>query len=1431
MRKFLCILMALLIMVETGVPILAAESTEPTLRTTAGDGVVEVVFVPQEPSMNIAGTALSVAGTAVSAAGRYIYTYMVNNEIEDAPILSFAASFAAGVEASKLIEIQKTLSDMTEQLTAIQSQISNLSNQITAGFNSLQDTTLSGQYTALVNVYIKPVENAINDSWANYMYLTYQSALSAANKMEDGDAKTAALASADEMKTTLQSLFNNWSAMENRWNKWVETKDEEYAFEQAYEQWAKDTAEIDFEECLNNLSGLMTSTAGADTLLSVQEKRLRLQYPFEHQITEGMYDTFQYVSNLQVRVLTLYRDYTEYLNKKDCIEYATETEKNDAQERIDERTAGYKYDAEVAINTVNVAEKSCGILNLQNPESIHQTLTLKSGATIQVYRVKSNSDGKYYCIAKDSPTLKSGTATKSTALSTQYYLTDAYKQSMESSDGRYKVVSYENDGRTLNGLLANCTTNDVLLYLREEGGLTEIDADTNTLMTAKVTSEMETIHSGTTFVYTYKYEFMNHLNVRNFDINLNVADQYIEMRSDDIRDSKLQLDGIAYNQLKYLAIYCDMHAFAADTSTGSITQLSQIDDEAVLVDGDVLDLSNTYGDAQNKTIYVSGNVKIIGGGSGKEIQKLTIHVAEGANLTIENLYLTGSSGEAGAIRSNGLFNLVLEGTNKISQGSAGNAINAYVNIINGENGKLILNAGSGKCVSGGAFDAANITLETSGGSFEVDPSSGTLTNCTIISASGKYDIESITYTNCNWTNYAPYKVILQTGDMTDSGTSNDLILNIDGKNIYINDDLDKGATQTLYAYGPALESEPNKLKLKTSGSNAWYGVSVQVSSNLTDYKSIDGRWMVCQWVESQTEEIANNNYGAKLSISTDDIINAGTDANIYAALGYLDSEGNLQTGEFVNLSERIAGNAFERDADDFVYIAQNTIPSSVALEDCTFIVLKSDMANASAGWKLYRIKFQPMQAGNEFYKSYLIVEQWIVDKNYEYVFSNVANESRQYQISVKTGTKANSGTNSNISFQLVGSNGTTNWVTANDYIPGDAFEKGDTDTFMLTFDKNVGTITGVNVKSDRSGAASGWYCNTITVSEINSYYVLGSNLRYTQKISVDVYSWFDSKSNASRSFSGNSIQRLSTSNPTDGSEGTLLEVVLNRYFDDYTKLHIYRADTLDGEYVEVLDLGKDEFIGLDKNLIDGETYYYKIYEETEDGTLKQAFRIFCLKVGTGFVDIVDTKVEAETLDSDDITADLSESGYGTVSEIETTLLKELQKLNGNITKDTVAYYDLQLYYQDGNDWLPADESYFPEDGQLYVSIPVPEGSDPSTDTYYGVHMFSEDVLSKNAGDTEVVKIETHTDSDGQVYLDFYVTGLSPIAIGWINGDDIAGADNDTEDNSTTQKGDEESGMPATGDNSNLWLWWSLLITSATCITAISIEQRKRKTTN
>ena len=68
--------------------------------------------------------------------------------------------------------------------------------------------------------------------------------------------------------------------------------------------------------------------------------------------------------------------------------------------------------------------------------------------------------------------------------------------------------------------------------------------------------------------------------------------------------------------------------------------------------------------------------------------------------------------------------------------------------------------------------------------------------------------------------------------------------------------------------------------------------------------------------------------------------------------------------------------------------------------------------------------------------------------------------------------------------------------------------------------------------------------------------------------------------------------------------------------------------------------------------------------------------------------------------------------------------------------------------------------------QVRISVEVPAGSDPKVHKYYGMHMFSKDVLDHAAADSEEVQFTERMGSDGKVYLDGVVTGLSPILVGW-----------------------------------------------------------------
>lgn len=142
----------------------------------------------------------------------------------------------------------------------------------------------------------------------------------------------------------------------------------------------------------------------------------------------------------------------------------------------------------------------------------------------------------------------------------------------------------------------------------------------------------------------------------------------------------------------------------------------------------------------------------------------------------------------------------------------------------------------------------------------------------------------------------------------------------------------------------------------------------------------------------------------------------------------------------------------------------------------------------------------------------------------------------------------------------------------------------------------------------------------------------------------------------------------------------------------------------------------------------------------------------------------DTKVEVEDFGAEDISDELKNAGYDTVEKIEAQLLTKVTALNSGIVKDDTVMYDVVLMYSTdgGKTWQVADEEHFPEDGKLLVSLPVPAGTDPIKHDYYVVHMFSKTAFGKVAGDVEYPAV---TERDN--HIEFYVTGLSPILVGWV----------------------------------------------------------------
>ena len=115
-------------------------------------------------------------------------------------------------------------------------------------------------------------------------------------------------------------------------------------------------------------------------------------------------------------------------------------------------------------------------------------------------------------------------------------------------------------------------------------------------------------------------------------------------------------------------------------------------------------------------------------------------------------------------------------------------------------------------------------------------------------------------------------------------------------------------------------------------------------------------------------------------------------------------------------------------------------------------------------------------------------------------------------------------------------------------------------------------------------------------------------------------------------------------------------------------------------------------------------------------------------------------------------------GFDSVEIIQQTLVDMVWAVDDY--SDMFAFFDITLMYHDGEDWVPADEEHYPEDGYITVMLPYPEGTDIDT-PFTAVHMYGSDAFGLTPGEVELLA-PVNTDEGILVEM----TGLSPVALAW-----------------------------------------------------------------
>ena len=332
-----------------------------------------------------------------------------------------------------------------------------------------------------------------------------------------------------------------------------------------------------------------------------------------------------------------------------------------------------------------------------------------------------------------------------------------------------------------------------------------------------------------------------------------------------------------------------------------------------------------------------------------------------------------------------------------------------------------------------------------------------------------------------------YTVTVKTGNVPLAGTDSNIYIRLIGESGAMTDEVklnpliegnafEKGSTDVVTASFSRNVGRVNEIQLRSDMKWAgadWYVDWIKVKNLM----GTETTFQVGEWIADTNTRIFTTSPGKstqyKLTVTTGDEQGAGTDSNIYVKL--VGSSG--ETGER-EISELYAGNAFEKGTEQTLIV--NFDKSVGTLKQ---IRIRSDMKWAGADWQLAKIKAEPIVNGEIMPGVEFAAGEWINDTAWRTYGSDPA-DSVQYRLAVKTGDTAAAGTDSNIYVKLVGSKGETEEREISELVNGNAFERGNTDTVNVSFDKNIGEVRQIKVRSDMKWAGAQWLIESIQADPI-----------------------------------------------------------------------------------------------------------------------------------------------------------------------------------------------------------------------------------------------------------------------------------------------------------------------------------------------------------
>jgi len=212
-----------------------------------------------------------------------------------------------------------------------------------------------------------------------------------------------------------------------------------------------------------------------------------------------------------------------------------------------------------------------------------------------------------------------------------------------------------------------------------------------------------------------------------------------------------------------------------------------------------------------------------------------------------------------------------------------------------------------------------------------------------------------------------------------------------------------------------------------------------------------------------------------IKVKTTDKRGAGTDSNIDLTM-------SSSTGSYkVRLNPLLTGNAFESGDTDTLKV-KVTDP----VGHPTKVTLKSDKKYSGSDWHVEYVQITSPDGHKQTFR----FNKWIEDDGRNASLTATASDPKKpwslVKVDVITGSETGAGTDSNIHLTLFTPTNQLGRFRATDWVSGNAWENGDTDSWIMWADGNLAPIDAIELESDGRYGGADWFPHKLKVTNLKT---------------------------------------------------------------------------------------------------------------------------------------------------------------------------------------------------------------------------------------------------------------------------------------------------------------------------------------------------------